>query len=137
MNKVQKLLETKSIRVTPMRQILLAHFLEQKKAFGLLDLEQAFPRSDRTTIYRTLKTFVDKGILHDIQSGTSELKYALCKEYCSPEHHFDRHPHFYCTECAKTECLESILIPEMNLPKGYQGQEFSMTIKGICPDCQS
>ena len=43
-------------------------------------LEKAFPRADRITIYRTLKTFEEKGIVHGIEEGTTEVKYALCQE---------------------------------------------------------
>ena len=76
MMEVNKILEQTAIRITPMRQLLLEYFLQNNGAFGLIELENAFPKSDRITIYRTLKTFEEKGIIHSINNGTGEVKYA-------------------------------------------------------------
>ena len=53
---VNKILEQKAVRITPMRQLLLEYFLQNNGTFGLIELENAFPKSDRITIYRTLVT---------------------------------------------------------------------------------
>lgn len=135
MNQVEIILYNKNIRITPMRQLILEFFLEKKTILGLSKLEEAFPHSDRITIYRTLKTFEEKGIIHSIANGTSEVKYALCPENCSAEKHLDKHPHFHCYDCGGIECLEEVLIPEISLPQAYQVQKVSMTFEGICVSC--
>ena len=135
MEKVEILLEQKSVRVTAMRQLILEYFLKEQKTASLRDLEAIFNRADRITIYRTLKTFEEKGILHSIANGTSEVKYALCKTDCGPDNHTDQHPHFQCIKCNQLTCLEDIFIPKMELPKGYISIETQMTIKGICVIC--
>lgn len=132
---IEQLLNQKSIRITPMRQLLLAHFLAYQKSFGLTELEQAFPKADRTTIYRTLKTFEENGIIHAIENGVSEVKYALCHTDCSPAHHIDQHPHFQCIKCNQLTCLENVFIPKIELPTHYISIETQMTIKGICKTC--
>ena len=136
MEKAFKILEQKAVRITPMRQLLLEHFLLKNTSIGLLELEEAFPKSDRITMYRTLKTFEEKGILHSIANETSEIKFALCKEHCTTANHFDRHPHFHCKECSTIICLESVFIPAVELSNGYSSKEIDMTIKGTCPECQ-
>ena len=136
MEKAHKILEQKAVRITPMRQLLLEYFLENNGAFGLIELEKAFPKSDRITMYRTLKTFEEKGIIHGIHNGTGEVKYALCDEHCTSIHHIDQHPHFQCEQCKQITCIDSQVIPKMELPKGYSFKEVNMMIKGICPDCQ-
>lgn len=136
MKEIEKILEEKAIRITPMRQLLLKHLLQTDGAFGLQELEMAFPKADRITMYRTLKTFEEKGIIHSIDNGTSEVKYALCKEHCTPSHHIEQHPHFQCQKCKQVSCVDSLLIPEMKLPQGYIQKEVTMMIKGICPNCQ-
>ena len=130
-----KILTQKSVRITPMRQLLLEYFIEKNAVLGLSELEKAFPKSDRITMYRTLKTFEEKGILHSIKG--EEAKYALCKEHCLPVNHIDQHPHFQCEECKQVTCIDSQLIPPMELPDGYVQKETTMMIKGICPNCQS
>ncbi len=137
MNKALQILAKKNIRITPMRQLILAFFMETPQAIGLVELETVFPKSDRITMYRTLKTFEEKGILHSIVNGSAEVKYALCPEHCSPQQHQDLHPHFQCTQCNQIVCLEMVVIPFVPLPSGYTTTEREMTIKGICPNCQS
>lgn len=136
MEQVNKILEQKAIRITPMRQLVLEYFLQNDGTFGLIELEVVFPKSDRITIYRTLKTFEERGILHSIKEEGMEAKYALCKEHCSSIHHLDQHPHFYCERCKQVTCMNSQLIPTMELPNGYTQNEVTMMIKGICPNCQ-
>lgn len=135
MTEINKILDDKVVRITPMRQLLLEHFVVENAVLGLSELERVFPKSDRITIYRTLKTFEEKGILHSIKGEGDEAKYALCNEHCSPVHHNDQHPHFQCKKCKQVTCIDSLLIPNMDLPDGYSKQEVSMMIKGICPDC--
>ncbi len=135
MKNAEDILKAKSIRITPMRQLVLEYMLNGNKAVGLSVLENDFPKSDRITMYRTLRTFVEKGILHSIENGTSEIKYALCKEHCSVLQHLDQHPHFHCLRCSEITCLESIFIPTLKLPDGYFEQTVNMTYKGICKDC--
>ena len=49
MEKAHKILEEKAVRITPMRQLLLEYFLQNNGTFGLIELENAFPKSDRIT----------------------------------------------------------------------------------------
>ncbi len=130
------ILEAKTVGVTPMRILVLEQFIEKNNAKNLHDLEAALPYSDRTTIYRTLKTFVEKGILHTIEDGSGAIRYALCAANCDAHSHQDFHPHFRCTICEQTVCLASVALPALLVPEGYQQQEVEMMVKGICPNCQ-
>lgn len=136
MEKVEILLEEKSVRVTAMRQLILEYFLKEQKTASLRDLEAIFNRADRITIYRTLKTFEEKGILHSIENGTNEVRYALCKEHCTKDYHIDEHPHFHCEKCKNITCLEKVKWPSLGISRDYEVKEIKVMIKGICPDCQ-
>lgn len=136
MEKTDKILEQKAVRITPMRQLVLNHFLDKNTVLGLSELEKIFSKSDRITIYRTLKTFEENGILHSIKGETEEMKYALCDKHCTPVYHIDQHPHFQCEQCKRVTCIDGLAIPKMELPKGYLSKETTMMIKGVCPDCQ-
>lgn len=137
MQKAERILTDKNIRITPMRLLVLEALLEQEGSCGLNGIEQLLPHSDRVTIYRTLKTFSQNGVIHPIENGTSEVKYALCKAFCTANEHLDRHPHFHCRECNRIICLESVEIPKLQFPTGYQAEETTMTVKGICANCRS
>ncbi len=135
-SEVEHILNQKEVRITPMRQMILQHFLEKKEAIGLSKLEKEFPKSDRITIYRTLKTFSEKGIIHKIENVGPELKYALCLENCEENSHTDQHPHFHCLSCNSITCLESVFIPSLELPSNYKALSSEMTINGTCPKCR-
>lgn len=136
MEKIDKFLKLKAVRITPMRQLLLEFFFKENRPLGLIELEKRFPKSDRITMYRTLKTFEKKGIIHGIDIGKAEVKYALCKERCSPANHIDQHPHFHCEKCGQITCVEDVYTPSVKLPEGYVPKKISMTIKGVCKNCQ-
>lgn len=135
MEKAEEILIQKSIRITPMRQMLLEYFLDQQSVIGLSELELVFPKGDRITMYRTLKTFEENGIIHTVEKGGGEVKYGLCHKHCTPSRHKDQHPHFHCIKCGESTCLETILIPPIELPDRYIAAELRMDIKGICGQC--
>ena len=90
---------------------------------------------DRVTIYRTLQTFVEKGIIHTIPTADNSVLYALCKDECSSGHHHDNHVHFICDKCNITYCLDSVVTPEVNLPEGFKPQLIDVVVTGVCKNC--
>lgn len=128
----KKLLE-KNTTPTSMR-ILVFDFLEQQQtAMSLSEIENHFYKADRVTIYRTLKTFEEKGIVHSIQENNT-TKYMLCHDGCDGETHKDRHLHFYCKVCKKTTCKEDFTIPKIEGLE-YRIDEIRFYAKGICENC--
>lgn len=51
-------LEQKKIKPTAMRQLVYEVLSKHKKALSLYEIEQQFDNVDRSTIFRTLRTFV-------------------------------------------------------------------------------
>jgi len=135
MTAIEKTLENKGIRPTAMR-ILIYKFMAQKEiAVTLTDIEDAFLKVERTTLYRTLKTFEKKGIAHQIEDGTGVSKYALCEPGCNCEIDQDLHLHFHCNQCDKTVCLTEHKIPHVNLPEGFIAEDANLVVTGICDTC--
>jgi Fur family ferric uptake transcriptional regulator len=130
----EKVLENRNITPTAMRLLVLQYLSEQKNAVSLKDLEEGLIRADRSTIFRTLKTFEEKKLIHSIDDGTGSLKYALCYEscHCAPE---DIHYHFHCQKCEATFCLDSVRVAGIELPRGFRLQQANLVIKGLCPNC--
>lgn len=131
----EEILVGKKINPTAMRLLVLEFLQQQNAATSLTDIENGLTHSDRITIYRTLKTFQEKGLVHCIEDGTAAPKYALCAENCDDHHHHDLHVHFYCNQCNKTYCLPDSKIPEIQLPRKFQTQELNLIVKGICDQC--
>ncbi|NJM24502.1 MAG: transcriptional repressor [Bacteroidia bacterium] len=130
-----KLLKDFDLRTTPTRQAILHLFLDTEYALSHSDIEKAIADNlDRVTVYRTLRTFLDRGLIHKVLDDAGALKYALCKEACSTAGHHHDHVHFKCTVCGQTSCL-NISIPTVLLPKGYRPAEVNLLIQGVCDQC--
>ena len=136
-DKVHEILKQNKLSVTESRQKILSLFLTNTAAIAHADIEhKAGEKFDRVTVYRTLQTFVEKGIIHNIPSSDNTLKYALCKNDCFDGHHHDNHYHFVCSRCGKTECLEDFIIPSVRLPKGYSAKNIEIVVNGTCTGCK-
>lgn len=118
-----------------MRLLVLESMQKQMAAVSLQDLEVTFNNADRITLFRTLKTFEEKGLVHRIEDGSGSTKYALCADACSADHHHDLHVHFYCKSCKETFCLPKSKVPDVPLPDHFQAEEVSLVVKGICSRC--
>jgi Fur family ferric uptake transcriptional regulator len=128
-------LANKNINSTAMRVLVLNLLSEQNTAISLSDIEKGLAPADRITIYRTLKTFEEKGLVHIIDDGTGSPKYALCPEECDADKHHDLHVHFNCITCKETFCLPDSKIPDITLPNKFSSLEMNLVVKGICDKC--
>jgi len=135
LNAEQKLNE-RNITPTAMRILVLDSLLKQHAAISLRDIEKNLEPADRITIYRTLKTFSEKGLIHVIDDGTGTPKYALCPDDCDANQHHDLHVHFNCIVCKETFCLPNTKIPDIVLPKNFSPTEMNLVVKGICSTCK-
>ena len=135
MKEIEKRLNDNGVRPTAMRILIYKYMAEKEVAVALTDIENAFSKADRTTLYRTLKTFEEKGIVHQIDDGTHISKYALCEPGCNCELEQDLHLHFHCNNCEETVCLTEQKIPHINLPDGYIAEDANLIVKGICEKC--
>ncbi len=137
MKQVEEILKKNNLSVTDSRQKIMGLFLTSNGALAHADIEKKTGESfDRVTVYRTLQSFVEKGIIHLIPTKDNSIKYALCKDDCEAGHHHDNHVHFICDECNKTICLDDVTVPQVKLPKGFTPQHAEMVVNGICGDCK-
>jgi Fur family transcriptional regulator, ferric uptake regulator len=135
LNKTVEILKKHKLRNTDSRVDILTIFINNAKALSHSDLENNLPSGfDRVTIYRTLKSFVENGILHKVPDDTGNPRYALCNT-CTDHHHEHDHVHFKCEKCGVTSCIENIHFPEIKLPNGYTSTEVNILVQGICNKC--
>ncbi len=136
MNKnIEKMLLDKNINPTAMRLLVLDFMLQKEGALSLTDIENGLAPADRITIYRSLKSFEEHGLVHSIDDGTGAPKYAMCKEDCDTVSHQDLHVHFHCNTCQETFCLPDSTLPTIPLPIGFQSEEMNLVVKGTCDKC--
>jgi Fur family ferric uptake transcriptional regulator len=138
MPEVLQILNQYSLRNTEIRREILSLFMNTDYALSHQFIEkQLVAQFDRVTLYRTLKTFEEKGLIHRIANDRDVIEYALCKEDCH-EHdhkHSDNHAHFRCENCLKTICLDKVGIPDLHIPFGFKARDFQLIVSGICNNC--
>lgn len=133
----QDLLKKYQLSVTDSRLSVLHIFMQAGGALSHSDIESRLKGlHDRVTVYRTLQTFADKGIIHQIPTTDNAVLYALCKEDCAGGHHHDNHVHFLCTECEITTCLDDVMVPTVKLPRGFRQNDVKMVVTGVCKLCK-
>lgn len=78
----------KKLALTPVRILVYEYLIEQQKALSLKGIESDLYDLDRSSIFRTFKTFVDHKMVHTSYDGSGSVKYALCQEgcYCDPSY---------------------------------------------------
>ena len=131
----KQLLRSHSLRITPFREQVLQLFLNQSAAISSRKIQDELADADRITVYRTLKSFVEKGLVHEAFDGTDTPKYALCEEHCDEHAHHDQHVHFHCDNCDQTFCVEEVEVPYITTPKGFEVKSTNVVLRGKCSVC--
>ena len=135
---VKELLRNHGLKETECRSEVLSIFHRSEAAVSLKDVETSLHKPyDRVTTYRTLKSFLQKGIIHKVLDDTGTIKYALCTDSCDEEEHDHEHVHFKCIKCGETQCMEQIKIPKFKLPRGYVFVKSDLLIQGVCRKCNT
>ncbi|NIG52619.1 Fur family transcriptional regulator [Chitinophaga sp. Cy-1792] len=135
--RISALLKDSKLSVTETRTKILELFMKSDGALEHSDFEKLAGKSfDRVTVYRTLQTFLDKGIIHKIPTTDTSVRYAVCKSECTEHHHHDHHVHFRCEACGNTICLDETNVPEIHLPKGFAARNVEVVVSGVCKSCK-
>ena len=136
-NQVEDILKRNQLSITDSRKKILNLFFLNAGALAHGDIERkAGEKFDRVTVYRTLQTFLEKGIIHSIPTADNSVQYALCKDNCYEGHHHDHHIHFVCSHCGNTYCLDDVVTPDLKLPRGYAADHVEVVVEGICKNCK-
>ena len=127
-------LEQRKIRPTAMRILVLKYFVEENNCASLNELELHLETADKSTLFRTLVTFEQKGLIHKIEDGTGVSKYGLCVENCDCSASF-QHYHFHCLNCKETFCMDALRPKQFDLPKGFHVKGANLVLQGYCANC--
>jgi Fur family ferric uptake transcriptional regulator len=137
MNEIKQMLKPYGLKLTLPRLKVIEVFLANDKAVTYGEVlrltEETF---DRVTIYRTLKSFEDLGIIHRIVGANSSPNYALSGAgKTNTEKPRRQHLHFSCIKCNGVYCLDDHLVPQVILPDIYEVHSLNMIVIGICNKC--
>ena len=135
MSDIAHILKDHGLRMTEVRKSVLSLFLDSESALSQSEIDAQFEELDRVTLYRTLKTFESKGLVHKISNDQGHISYALCSHDCGENKHEDTHPHFQCDKCDKVFCLDEVNLPKIKAPDGFEVRASKIMAQGLCKDC--
>ena len=133
MNNAFETLSRYSIKPSPQRMAIMTYLLEHKTHPTIEEIYKSLspdmPTLSKTTIYNTLKLFVENGAasMRTINDTTT------CYDYdTSP------HAHFICKKCNKvTDLFYGVenMIPSRQEIEGNRIVDMQVYYRGICKDC--
>lgn len=93
-------------------------------------VRKKIPAISLATVYKTIHTFVDSGILREVSPHHGSLRV---------DDNFDPHHHLVCTICKSiTDVEESAFEPlrfKQRFPQGFRFERFAVDVLGVCPQC--
>ena len=123
------------LRNTKIRVAVLEALTESSGAVSYGSLQRMLSQFDRTTLYRTLLVFNEKGLIHKAYEENGDSYYARCFG-CSVSAHSHEHLHLKCSSCGGVECVEISDQLKSSLSQ-LPFQEINISAKGACSTCVS
>jgi Fur family ferric uptake transcriptional regulator len=137
---ITDLLKSNGLRVTQARIEILDVLMQQHGPLSHQQIEGIIlghgSHIDRVTIYRTLHSLTECGILHRVMGIDRSFSYAFKNTHDHEEHHGIEHPHFVCEKCALTFCLPEVEVQQnIPTPSGFELKHTEVKLFGYCPEC--
>ncbi len=136
MTSASELLSSLGLRQTRARKIVLE--LLQEAGHPLSHQEIAVHSQaaslNRVTLYRTLTTLQQSGLLHRVQGTDGVWRFG----YVSPRKSScgGNHIHFLCVECHQMSCLPEQPLPWVTAPEGARVTGKQLVVYGSCASCE-
>ncbi|AEJ62188.1 ferric uptake regulator, Fur family [Spirochaeta thermophila DSM 6578] len=120
------------IKVSHQRVLVLEYLLEHDTHPTVdtiyQDLLPHVPGLSKTTVYNTVRLFVEKGIAQELTIEGTEFRYDIADP---------SHAHFKCVRCG---ALYDLPLPQelsaaLRVPPGFRLEESHLYLKGVCPSC--
>ena len=132
MEKIKKILKEKGIKPSIQRIKIFKCLIcggDHPTAKDIYErISKEIPTLSKTTIYNSVKLFVDKGILKPVRIREGEIRF---------DAKLDLHPHFRCNKCGNLFDLDKkLLIKENKEIEGHLIEEKCVCYLGICKNCR-
>lgn len=128
------LLRRVGLKSTVTRVAVLQQMSSKDRPLSHSDLVQVLEQvGDQATVYRTLISFVDKGVARVASTASGIVRYELIQE---GESSHTVHPHFVCQDCGIVACLPITTVVSVSDPSWSRRlQESKLQFVGICAEC--
>ncbi len=126
-------LSAKGIRLSYQR-IKVLEYLYEKEGHPTVEeifhaLSDGIPSLSKVTVYNTVHTLVDAGLVRVVDIDGAETRYDII---------LASHGHFLCTVCRKIYNFEIDIdqVPAAGL-EAFAVTQKNVTFRGLCPDCRN
>jgi Fur family peroxide stress response transcriptional regulator len=131
---VTALLSEKALKVTPQR-VAVMEFLRGNTSHPSVDdvyqqVRRRFPSISRATIYNTVTTLVEAGLLQEI---------LIQQEKTHVDWNVDRHHHFQCLKCGTVKDIDYDAVTAEQVSKQVAGHLVTgvkVVMEGVCEACR-
>jgi len=131
LEKYVTILKQNQLKITPQR-LAIMKYLDENRTHPTadriyIDLKEKNPALSKTTVYNSVETLKEHGIIQSLTISGSELRY----DFENKMHH-----HFLCTKCGTIIDID-IECPNIGkmLESGHKVEEVHGYFKGICKKC--
>lgn len=127
-----EMIHAAGIRPSVQRIAILGHIANGRahpSAEGIYSsLAPEFPSLSRTTLYNTLHTIAEAGLLRELEIESGTRRYDL-----KPQ---PPHSHFICRRCGRVFDMKLPEGLERSADDGFSIDSVDLYFKGICPGCK-
>ena len=119
------------LRNTRQRRLILELLIKEGSPLSHSEiLAKIDEHLDRVTLYRTLETLKECGLVHQVQGIDGVWR------FCAHSREIDGcpgdHAHFLCLSCGKMICLPEEKMPRVNVPGGVSVEGKQFVVYGKC-----
>jgi Fe2+ or Zn2+ uptake regulation protein len=132
----------RGVRLTNARRLVIRSLVDHPGPRSAAELDVAMRRRvPLSSIYRTLLTLEESGLLTRLRDGDGVAKYELSERVTGDHHH-----HFVCSQCGRTtevaipkKLEEAItrLIDAIGSERAYEITDHRLELDGVCEACRA
>ena len=134
----EQILKEHDLRVTAPRLAVLKALSGAHPVVTMEEIHQkcGLKKIDFATVYRSIQTFLELGIVESVELGDGSIRYELCN--ADDEHHHHHH-HVVCVRCKRIEAIENCGVPHFEKElraMGYRDIQHRLEFQALCKRCQ-
>ena len=135
LDKMLEELKKNELKLTVPRKSILEVLAKEHGPFTADEIQKQMPKKtcDTATIYRSLSSMEEAGLLRRCEFGDGIARYELREP--NDEHH---HHHLICRVCKKVDIIDDEEIEKIDkfaTQKGYSQVSHILEFFGVCPNC--
>lgn len=128
-------LKKSHLKLTEPRKAILQALVDQHGPFTAEEIHKLISKRicDQATVYRSLTSLEDAGILRRVEFGDGSSRYELSARDDSHHHHL------ICTGCKRIEIIDDPDIEEIDRfakKRGFSDISHTLEFFGTCPQCR-